>query len=137
MLRGLYRPQHSAQVLKQPALVPPQYLRAFLIGLNLIKNRYVTFFWMLHRCITGSPGWQSAAAPQRVGAFAGIRIMMKVITLGLSFSMMKIPITLAITPVSLAPMVPFLVITVVNLLMAGSLFKNVIDPAQAPAKVSS
>jgi hypothetical protein len=56
--------------------------------------------------------------------------VMKAITMGLAISMMSINMTLAGTPDSLAIMIPFLVITVVNLFAAVSLLKNVIEPAQ-------
>ena len=62
---------------------------------------------------------------------------MKAITLVLAVSMMSISMTLALTPDSQAFMVPFLVNIVVNFFAAVPLFKNVIEPAQAPAKANS
>ena len=51
--------------------------------------------------------------------------VMKAIALGLAVSAMSINMTLAGTPDSLAIMIPFLVITVLNLFAAMSLLKNV------------
>ncbi len=51
--------------------------------------------------------------------------VMKAIALGLAVSMMCINMTLAGTPDSLTIMVPFLVITILNLFAAGSLLKHV------------
>ena len=51
--------------------------------------------------------------------------VMKAIALGLAVSAMSINMTLAGTPDSLAIMIPFLVITVLNLFAAVSLLKNV------------
>jgi hypothetical protein len=51
--------------------------------------------------------------------------VMKAIALGLAVSAMSINMTLAGTPDSLAIMVPFLVITILNLLAAVSLLRNV------------
>jgi len=62
---------------------------------------------------------------------------MKAITLGFAVSMMSISMTLALTPDSPATMVLFLVITVVSFFAAVPLHKNVIEPAEATAKVSS
>jgi len=51
--------------------------------------------------------------------------VLKAIALGLAVSMMCVMMTLAGTPDSLAIMVPFLIITLLNLFAAGSLLKHV------------
>ena len=57
--------------------------------------------------------------------------VMKAIALGLAVSTMCINMTLAGTPDSLAIMVPFLVITLINLFMAVSLLRNISEPSPA------
>ena len=61
--------------------------------------------------------------------------VMKTIALGLAVSMMSINMTLAGVPDSLAIMVPFVVITIANLIAAVSLLKNVIDPVRGDVMV--
>ncbi len=60
--------------------------------------------------------------------------VMKAVAMGLAVSMMSINMTITGTPNSLAIMVPFLVITVVNLFMTVSLLRNVIEPARAASQ---
>jgi len=56
-------------------------------------------------------------------------LVMKLITMGLAVSTMAVFMTLAGTPDSLAISVPFIVVTLVNLVLAGLLLKSVIEPA--------
>jgi hypothetical protein len=62
-----------------------------------------------------------------IGLLASVFIM-KAITMGLGVSAMGINQTLVGAPESMAIVVPFLVITLVNLVLAVLLLKNVIEP---------
>ncbi len=62
--------------------------------------------------------------------------VMKAIALGLAVSAMSINMTLAGTPDSLAIMVPFLVITVLNLGAAAALMRNITEPETQRAAVT-
>ena len=57
-------------------------------------------------------------------------LVMKGISMGLAVSMMTINMKVAGTPESMAIVIPFMAITVVNLFAAFSLLKNVIEPAR-------
>jgi len=71
------------------------------------------------------------------GYLLGSVFVMKVITMGLALTTMVIFMALAGTPDSLAIGVPFIVITLVNLVVAGLLLKNVIEPARKTATAAA
>ncbi len=62
--------------------------------------------------------------------------VLKAITMGLAVSAMVIKMTLAGTPDSPAIMIPFLIITGVNLIIAGAILRNVESPHQAIVRSS-
>ncbi len=63
------------------------------------------------------------------GYLLGAVLVMKLITMGLALTSMVVFMTLAGVPDSMVISVPFIVITLVNLVVAVLLLKNVIEPA--------